>query len=125
MKRVLLLGVLLIFATACSTSGAVDASKSERTSQERGDHELVASSGCGVERWSVKTGTDADRALVSSAPMARTIQYLRTRTKPTSYPRNQRIAPHELRTYDVGAVVTTYRVEGDKDIHLVLRDGAG
>src|SRR3982750_4401660 len=36
-------------------------------SSESGDHEVVLASGCGVERWPVKTAADADRAKISTS----------------------------------------------------------
>lgn len=90
--------------------------------EESGDHEIVLASGCGVERWSVKTGTDADRAKVSTAVVSTSIASLSNRAKPARYPTNTRIAPTELHIFQVTAKVTQYKEEADSDIHLVLKD---
>jgi hypothetical protein len=89
------------------------------------EHEVILASGCGVERWAVKTGTDADRNKVSTTSVSTTLSYLGSRAKPSSYPSTHRIAPYELHTYQVKATVTQYKMEADSDIHLVLKDSAG
>jgi hypothetical protein len=89
------------------------------------EHEVILASGCGVERWPVKTGTDADRFKVNTTPISTTIQYLGSRAKPSSYPTSHRVTTYELHTYQVKATVTQYKVEADSDIHLVLKDSAG
>ena len=92
---------------------------------DSGEHEVVLASGCGVERWPVKTGSDADRGKVSTSAITTTIASLRSRTKPSSYPNNNRIAPVELHTWLLTATVTQYKEEADSDIHLVIKDGSG
>jgi hypothetical protein len=89
------------------------------------EHEVILASGCGVERWPVKTGTDADRYKVSTTVVSTTLSYLRSRPKPSSYPSNHRIKPYELHTYQVKTYVTQYKLEADSDIHLILKDSAG
>jgi hypothetical protein len=84
----------------------------------------LASVSCPVERGPVKEGSDADRYKVSTTVYSTTIYSLRGRAKPSSYPRNNRIAPVELHTWAVTAYLTQYKVEGDGDIHLVLKDSS-
>ena len=49
---------------------------------------------CGVERWSVKTGTDPDAYKVDlSTYISTTIYNMWSSTKPSSLPANNRIAP--------------------------------
>lgn len=91
---------------------------------EAGDNEVVLASGCGVERWPVKTGTDADRSRVSTSVVSTSIAALAARGKPSHYPTNNRIAPTELHVWQVTATVTQYKEEADSDIHLVLTDSA-
>src|SRR5262249_31776903 len=51
---------------------------------------------CGVERWSVKTGTDPDAGLVNlNAPASTTISNLTALTAPSPIPANDRVAPTE------------------------------
>ena len=89
------------------------------------EHEVVLATGCGVERWPVKTGTDANRNQVNTTPIAASVAYLGSRPKPSSYPNNNRIPPFEFHTYQMTAYVTQYKLEADSDVHLVLKDAAG
>ena len=51
---------------------------------------------------------------------------MRGLAKPTSYPRNNRIAPTERRTLELhGVYLTQYKIESDGDIHTVMKDTAG
>src|ERR1041384_6220257 len=81
---------------------------------------------CGVERWSVKTGTDADVGLINmSASTATTIQSLRALTAPATLPSNNRVAPTETTIFTLSATLTQYKLESDSDYHLVLSDASG
>jgi PKD repeat protein len=81
---------------------------------------------CGVERWSVKTGTDPDASLVDiSNPVPSTIGYLASLTAPSSPPLNARVQPTETTTFVVDATLVEYKLEGDSDYHLVLKDAQG
>ena len=86
-----------------------------------------ASSGsCGVERWSVKTGTDADVGLVNlNSTTASTIAALRALTAPTTLPANNRIQPTETTQFVLSATLTEYKLETDSDYHLVIKDASG
>jgi hypothetical protein len=82
--------------------------------------------GCGVERWSVKTGSDPDAALVdltSATPTS--IASLRTFPYPNSMPSNGRVAPAETTQWVIHGTLTKYKIEDDSDYHLVVQDGAG
>ena len=57
--------------------------------------------------------------------MVRSIAYLGSRAKPSSYPTNNRIAPYGLKTWQLRAYLTQYKVESDGDLHLVLNDSTG
>jgi hypothetical protein len=81
---------------------------------------------CGVERWSVKTATDADAALVDAAhPTPTTIATMRSWPAQSNIPTNNRIAPYETTAWTIEATLTLYKKEDDSDYHLVLRDAAG
>ncbi len=81
---------------------------------------------CGVERWSVKTGTDADVALVNlNSQTTTTIAALRALAQPSSLPANNRIQPTETTVYVVDATLTQYKLETDSDYHLVIQDAGG
>ncbi|MGB7846683.1 MAG: hypothetical protein WBL63_13790 [Candidatus Acidiferrum sp.] len=85
---------------------------------------------CGVERWTVKTGTDADAAQVDLAnPQSGTIADLIALPAPHPIPTTSRVAPTEKTVFVVNATLTDYKLEtgatGDSDYHLVLMDEQG
>jgi hypothetical protein len=81
---------------------------------------------CGVERWSVKTGTDADAGLINlSVTQPNTIATLRSWTAPNPIPANNRVAPYETTVWVLNATLTQFKLENDSDIHLVLQDASG
>jgi len=86
-----------------------------------------ASSGsCGVERWSVKTGTDADVGSVNlTNPQTNTIVTLRSWTAPNPIPPNNRVSPYETTTWVLDATLVEYKLENDSDYHLVIKDASG
>lgn len=88
----------------------------------------VQSPTCGVERWSVKTGTDPDAALVDLTPVPTTIPFLSSFTAPADPPgppSNARIGPAETTVYVINAIMTLYKKEADVDYHIVIRDVSG
>jgi hypothetical protein len=81
---------------------------------------------CGVERWSVKTGTDPDAGLVDlNSSTSTTIAAMRAFTAPNPIPSNNRVAPAETTQWVINATLTLYKLEGDSDYHLVLSDASG
>src|SRR5262249_15337361 len=81
---------------------------------------------CGVERWSVKTGTDADSGLVNlNSSSTTTIAAMRAFTAPNPIPSNNRVGPAETTQWVINATLTVYKLEGDSDYHLVLSDASG
>jgi hypothetical protein len=87
---------------------------------------------CGVERWTVKTGTDSDASQVhlTAAPTPTTISDLISVTPPHPIPKTRRVAPTETTVWTVDALLTDYKIEdsptsGDSDYHLVLKDEEG
>ncbi len=84
-----------------------------------------AGGSCGVERWSVKTGTDADAGSVDLARVVpTTIAELTSLPKPGSLPANNRISPTETQVFSITATMTLYKHESDADYHVVISDGA-
>ncbi|HEX3557292.1 MAG TPA: hypothetical protein VIA62_29035 [Thermoanaerobaculia bacterium] len=87
--------------------------------------DLLAQS-CGVERWSVKTGTDADIGKVNvSSSTANTIVTMRGWTAPNPIPPNNRVSPFETTVWVLNATLTQYKLESDSDYHLILSDASG
>jgi hypothetical protein len=81
---------------------------------------------CGVERWSVKTGTDADVGLVNlNSSTNTTIATLRAPAAPNPIPANNRVSPWETTEWVLNATLTLYKLESDSDYHLVLQDAGG
>src|SRR2546427_5021533 len=81
---------------------------------------------CGVERWSVKTGTDQDASLINlSSPTASTVASLSGRPAPNPIPDNRRAQPTETTLFVLNATLTKYVLAYDSDYHMVLTDSAG
>jgi hypothetical protein len=84
---------------------------------------------CGVERWAVKTGTDANAASVDLAhPVRTTVKDLRSIPAPTlnqNPPYDPRIPPTEYKVFVVNGMITSYKLEDDVDYHIVLQDPVG
>jgi hypothetical protein len=81
---------------------------------------------CGVERWSVKTGTDPDAGLVNlNSSTTTTVASMRAFTAPNPIPANNRVAPAETTQWVINATLTQYKLESDSDYHLVLQDAGG
>lgn len=81
---------------------------------------------CGVERWSVKTGTDADVSKVNlSSSTSNTITTMRSWPAPSPIPANNRVSPYETTQWVLNATLTQYKSESDSDYHLVLSDASG
>src|SRR5699024_1228336 len=67
-------------------------------------HAGAVTASCGVERWSVKTGTDADAAKISLASTTTTtIAFLDGLAQPASLPANNRITPTETTVFQLPA----------------------
>ncbi len=81
---------------------------------------------CGVERWSVKTGTDPDVSKINMASaMPVQITDLRAISTPSTLPPGNRILPVEATLYTVRGNLIIKKSESDGDYHLVLADEAG
>src|SRR5438552_370475 len=81
---------------------------------------------CGVERWSVKTGTDPDAGLVNlSSSTTTTISKLSALTPLDPIPDNQRVQPNETSVWVLNATLQKFVLAYDSDYHMVLADDAG
>ncbi len=81
---------------------------------------------CGVERWAVKTGTDADVGLINlQSTTQTTIASLASLPAPSNLPSNNRIKPTETTVFQLHDTLTQFKLENDSDYHLVLSDGFG
>jgi hypothetical protein len=77
---------------------------------------------CGIERWAVKTGTDADAGQVSLSPVSTTVAQMVAFQAPTNAPNANRVAPAELTDFTIQATLTGFKLEADNDYHLVISD---
>src|SRR5919206_445679 len=75
---------------------------------------------CGVERWPVKTGTDADAALVNlNSPTSTTIANLVSIPAPGALPDSNRIQPTETTVWTLNATLAKFVLAYDSDYHMV------
>jgi Putative Ig domain len=89
-------------------------------------HAGAVTASCGVERWSVKTGTDADAAKITVGSTTSTsLTFLTGLAAPASLPANNRVAPTETTVYRLQVTLVEYKLETDSDYHLVLSDANG
>lgn len=124
-------GVLigLWLTVGCSYSpgglyGNAPASHSASHSEPEGNAEATTASHCGVERWPVKTGTDAQAAQVNvSSPTQTTIANLTSIPAPATLPQSDRVDPIETTAYTLSATLVQYKIEDDQDVHMVITDG--
>ncbi len=87
---------------------------------------FASSGSCGVERWSVKTGTDPNSGAINLASStANTILTMRGWPAPNPIPTNSRVSPYETTVWVLTATLVEYKLESDSDYHLVLTDSAG
>jgi hypothetical protein len=78
------------------------------------------------QRWSVKTGADADAAnLVAQVPVAATIAAMVALAVPAVLPPDARSPGTEETVWELNATLTGYKHESDGDYHLVIADGQG
>lgn len=84
------------------------------------DRPAHASAVCGVERWSVKTLSDSGVSQVNFNPKDTTISALRAIPAPHVGFSTPRIAGVETTTYRVKAKLLEFKIEDDRDVHLVI-----
>jgi len=123
LSRKCFVGVLLVGgAVATSSCGVFTFSGQGEEHETLGD--IGQGLNCGVERWSVKTGTDADIESVDLNPQDTDLATLISFPRPSYLPPNNRV-PEELLVYLLTDVtLNVYKLENDSDYHLVLFDGA-
>lgn len=126
MKRGILLTFFLLFLLAFTGTGVSSATGVYPALPQQQDDQEALNGSCGVERWSVKTGTDADAGLITlQSTTQTTIASLIILPAPSTLPANNRIQPTEITVFQVRATLTEYKLEDDSDYHLVLSDGSG
>lgn len=87
-------------------------------------------SGCGKERWPVKTLVDADVSSVNFTPKSATVTQLRAlyggkspfKSTKDAFAANATRLPAEKQVYRVRAVLVGWKKEADRDFHIVIAD---
>jgi hypothetical protein len=81
---------------------------------------------CGTERWNIKTGCDAGAGAINLDPghaLDTTVVQMRGLTQPANiHHLHGRAAGVEDQLFVLEATLTLFKLETDKDYHLVLRD---
>lgn len=122
---IVLVGAVVISYAVLNPPHNVLASHQHRLDPDAEDQEPLNGS-CGVERWSVKTGTDADVGLINLQSVTQTtIASLIALPAPSNLPANNRVQPTETTIFQLQATLVEYKLEADSDYHLVLNDGSG
>ncbi len=81
---------------------------------------------CGIERWGIKIGSDAQAPLIDlKQSQVTTVADMRLWQPPPTLPVDSRVAPFETTFLSVSANLISYRLEDDSDVHLVLMDPFG
>ncbi len=124
--------LLIAFLAVVLTVTSGDAGPRHSANPDAEEHEAVLASAysttgsCGVERWSVKTGTDADAGLINlQSTTSTTIASLTGLTAPSTLPANNRIQPTETTVFQLHTTLDEFKLEADSDYHLVLDDQSG
>ena len=76
---------------------------------------------CGTERWAVKTLQDDEVAEINFTPLKSTVHKQLQFKKPIYHDDNPRDAS-EKRVYQLDCILIKYKVEADKDWHLLVQD---
>lgn len=89
-------------------------------------HTPLPATACGVERWDIKTGSDAGATGVNTTPLPITIDLLLSIIVPAGATRSPtRVAPVETSTFVLDGTLTDYRMTEDSDYHLVVMSKTG
>jgi hypothetical protein len=114
-----------VAAVALTCVGSCKAKSTPPKEAEGEDEEGLTAGACGSERWSVKTGQDAQAGSISLTPTVTTIANLVALPAPTSPPSNGRVAPNETTVWQlVNVNITLSKNEADSDKHIVVSDGS-
>jgi hypothetical protein len=76
---------------------------------------------CGVERWEAKTLSYEGASSLKMTPVTSTVSQLVNETAPSGAS-EVRVAPVETQEVTVNANLVGYKVESDRDLHIVIQD---
>jgi hypothetical protein len=100
--------------------------RSYLTATATGTQTAAMLAAAGHERWSVKTGSDADaQGLTGQAPTATTIAQLTALPVPPVLPPDGRSDGAEKTVWRLDATLQAFGGEADGDVHMVLADAQG
>jgi len=89
----------------------------------------VQSPTCGVERWSIKTGTDANALGINTGQIIPTTIFdlgqIPAPNIPAEPPVTPRIPNTETTVWQIDGTLMQYKLEADVDYHLVVQDASG
>ena len=115
-------GLATVSVGAAIREGHPDAEEHEEVTANK----YATTGSCGVERWSVKTGTDADAGKINlQSTTQTTIAALAALPAPSNLPANNRVQPTETTVYRIQATLVEFKLEADSDYHIVMSDGSG
>src|SRR5258708_8614151 len=133
-KLIISLAIISISVMSCN-SGTDNVIRQEQDGsglEQEATVQISSASGksslCGIERLSVKTGTDTDAKKVNlSKSTTSTVEALNkiTSPDPTTIDTLPRQSPTETTVFTVDATLTQFRGESDSDYHLILQDSKG
>ena len=114
-----------LLLTAC-----VGRDPGQKLSEEEEGHSQVSTGSCGVERWSIKTGSDSAVGQVNMTAQDTTIVNLRGIAVPAGFgsssPSVTYAGSPEIQNFRLTNVTLQQStLENDSDYHLVILDGAG
>ncbi|MDQ2985047.1 MAG: hypothetical protein M3R70_14165 [Actinomycetota bacterium] len=119
-RRVLAVGALATAAAVLAGTLSHPARSVAPTEVARGEVEQLSASGCGVERWPIKTLTDAAARNVVLRSRASTVEELRALPNPGAGFSTPRLHGPETTTYRARVRLVELKTEPDLDIHLVV-----
>lgn len=88
-------------------------------------HTPLPASACGVERWRIKTGTDASAGQIDPMLVPTALATLVSFAAPASISATDRVGVVERTTYVMDANITQVRMTEDSDYHAVVSNGTG
>lgn len=114
---------VLLFSGVVALCIGIAGARRVGASDEKPEAELAA---CGIERWSVKTGTDAGASAIDlTHPVRTNVATMRLWIPPYTLPVDSRVSPFETTLLAVDATLVKYKLEDDADFHLVIMDTLG
>ena len=126
LQALVFLFLLVLMGGGYSSAAMVPPQQTQLQGNRDAEDQEALNGSCGVERWSVKTGTDADAGLINlQSTTQTTIAALTSLPAPGTLPANNRVQPTETTVFQLQATLTEYKLESDSDYHLVLSDGSG